>query len=251
MEPVDDEVITRSPAAGARDVRRRAPRRGLASDRLARDQRQPSRAPGDARPRVVGDARAQLPPQLGRAGAGHGQVEHPWRGHVRHHSVRPGSDVVRGRARGARGRLLHHRGKPQGDGPVVGAGGDRAAAAAGRRRTARDHAAGAVRRGTATRAFRRYAAGGGRSGPQSGGAGRGDRPDRRCRERHQASARARARDRLAYQRPDELHRVPAAPGGLARDARGRRRRGGPSRLSATGARARATSSAGASAAIRR
>ena len=50
------------------------------------------------------------------------------------------------------------------------------------------------------------------------------RPVCRRGQRHPAPARARARDRVAHRGAARIHRVRAARGGLARDARGRRRR---------------------------
>ena len=100
------------------DVGRLAGR--LAPDGLARDQRQPEGAPGDAPARDRGDARARLPAQLGRPRAGHRPDQHARRGRLRHDAVRPGVDAVRDRARGPRGRLLHDRGQPQGAQPLLG-----------------------------------------------------------------------------------------------------------------------------------
>ena len=218
-----------------RPAQRRAPdggdggrgqaRRRLASDGLARDQRQHARAPRDQAARARRDAPARLPPQPGGARARHRALGDARGGQLRHHALRAGLDAVRDRTGRARGRLLHHHRQPPRPRPHLGAGRRRAPARAGRRRHPRHHAAGGGGR-RARQPARRRAAGG----------GRGRARPTRCRSSPSTSSPGAVNATqllldLGHETvwhvagPARVPRGPAAHRRLARDARGGRRAG--------------------------
>src|SRR5438874_5754936 len=110
--PARPDVRDVSPASRG-DVGCRSARGRVTPDGFACHQRQPARATGDPRAGPEGDARAWVPAELPRAGAGHLALSDAWRGELRHYPVRAGVDATGDRARRARGGLFHHRRQPE------------------------------------------------------------------------------------------------------------------------------------------
>ena len=214
----------------------------LAPDRVAGHQRQRACPARDARARARGDAQARLPAEHGRAGAGHRPVAHTRRRDLRHDAVRPGVDAGRHRAGRARGGLLRLDRQSARRSTARGAAGDRAPARPGRRRDPRDRPAGGrgrrrcgtcrrTCRSSRSRRARRTAS---RSSPSTSTAGAASATSTCSTSATGPSATSPARG---------LARGPAAHRGLARRSRPARR-ASRRRCAATGARGRATSSAG-------
>ena len=208
----------RPAAATARDHGRRGQaRRRLAADRLAGRQLARVRRRGHARAGPHGDARAELSPEPGRAGAGDRPDEDARRHQHRLGRVRAGLDPARTRARRPRARLLREHRPARLARPRVADAGARAAATSERRGhphqrgTGEDHpGARPSRDGRAGRRGRGHPGGRGarRRGRSGGGCGRSDA----------AAARSRPSHRVAHRRSERLVGGAATGRGMARDA---------------------------------